>query len=180
MMAVSHIGKLTAEWSTVLNNSNIIISDASAKIKGSAKFSEINGVVTFRQMPGGVLVTAEIFGLPCEREDGNCVYGFHIHSGGECSGTADDPFADTNGHYNPKNVPHPYHSGDMPPLFGNGGYAYMRVFTNRFTVPEIVGKTVIIHDGVDDFTTQPAGNSGSKIACGKILPGEVKRNFPRF
>ena len=38
----------------------------------------------------------------------------------------------------------------------------------RFTVEEIVGKTVIIHSNADDFTTQPSGNSGEKIACGII------------
>lgn len=162
------------------NNGNNVISDATARIKGSGAFPEINGMVTFRQMPGGVLVSAEVFGLPCARNDGNCVYGFHIHDGGECSGNASDPFADADGHYNPENVPHPYHSGDLPPLFVNDGYAYMRVFTNRFNVSEIVGKTVIVHDGADDFTSQPAGNSGNKIACGKIIPGEIKHSFPRF
>lgn len=180
-MTLSLYGKSTAERSAILNNNgNSVISDATAKIKGSGEFPEINGVVTFRQMPGGVLVTAEVFGLPCERSDGNCIYGFHIHSGNECSGNESDPFANVNGHYNPRGVPHPYHAGDLPPLFGNGGYAYMRVFTNRFTVSEIVGRTVIIHGGVDDFTSQPAGNAGSKIACGKILPGEIKRGLPRF
>lgn len=56
----------------------------------------------------------------------------------------------------------------MPPLFGSSGYAYLAFFTNRFTVPEILGRTVVIHDIPDDFTTQPAGNAGMKIACGVI------------
>ena len=71
-------------------------------------------------------------------------------------------------HYNPKDCPHPYHAGDMPPLFGNNGEAFMAFMTDRFTVEEIIGKTVIIHSNPDDFTTQPGGNSGEKIACGKI------------
>ena len=44
----------------------------------------------------------------------------------------------------------------------------MKVFTDRFCVEEIIGKTVIIHNDPDDFHTQPAGNAGKKIACGVI------------
>lgn len=46
--------------------------------------------------------------------------------------------------------------------------SYMRVFINKFKVKGIIGKVIIIHDMPDDFTTQPSGNSGTKIACGKI------------
>jgi len=45
---------------------------------------------------------------------------------------------------------------------------FSMVLTNRFNLSEIIGKTIIIHSSVDDFTTQPAGNSGTKIACGEI------------
>ena len=44
----------------------------------------------------------------------------------------------------------------------------MTVLTNRFTVREIIGKTVVIHNMPDDFRSQPAGDSGMKIACGVI------------
>ena len=56
----------------------------------------------------------------------------------------------------------------MPPLFGADGYAFLAFVSSRFTVNEILGKTVIIHSGVDDFKTQPSGNAGEKIACGVI------------
>ena len=56
----------------------------------------------------------------------------------------------------------------MPPLFENNGYAYLSFFTNRFEVKDVIGKVVIIHDMPDDFNTNPSGNSGTKIACGKI------------
>lgn len=56
----------------------------------------------------------------------------------------------------------------MPPLFSNRGYAFQAFLTDRFTVLEILGRTVIIHDGTDDFTSQPAGNAGARIACGVI------------
>ena len=111
--------------------------------------------LNFYQRKAGVIVIAEVFG-------------FHIHSGNSCTGNADDYFADSMGHYNPRDCPHPYHAGDMPPLFGNNGYAFAAFFTDRFTVKEIVGKTVIIRSESDDFTTQPSGNPGAKIACGVI------------
>lgn len=44
----------------------------------------------------------------------------------------------------------------------------MMFFTNRFSIEEIIGRTVVIHDMTDDFKTQPSGNSGKKIACGVI------------
>ena len=63
---------------------------------------------------------------------------------------------------------HPNHSGDMPPLLGNQGYAWMAFYDKRFTIPEIIGKSLIIHRMPDNFTTQPAGDSGERIACGVI------------
>ena len=44
----------------------------------------------------------------------------------------------------------------------------MCVLVNKFKIKDIIGKVVIIHDSPDDFTTNPSGNSGKKIACGKI------------
>ena len=80
----------------------------------------------------------------------------------------DEAFADAMSHYNPMGCEHPYHAGDLPPLFGSNGSALLLFLTDRFSVKEVIGKTVIIHDRPDDFTTQPSGNSGTKIACGVI------------
>lgn len=143
---------------------------AHAAIKGSPQFPGINGMVFFYPLTNGTLVTAQINGLP--QDPGMCpadVFGFHIHEGNHCTGNAEDPFANTGGHYNPRGCPHPAHAGDLPPLFGNHGYAFMAVITDRFSVGEVIGRTVIIHSAPDDFTTQPSGNSGKKIACGEIM-----------
>lgn len=142
---------------------------AVATMRGSSKYPDINGMVRFYQTEYGVLVSAEISGLPAP--DVQCkspIFGFHIHSGSQCRGNESDPFADALSHYNPGDCPHPHHAGDMPPLFGNNGYAFQVFLTDRFSANEIVGKTVIIHSAPDDFTTQPSGNSGEKIACGQI------------
>ena len=142
---------------------------ASAQIKGSNAFPDISGMVQLYQTKAGVILTAQVSGLPTPA--GKCdspVFAFHIHSGDSCTGNEADPFANALTHYNPNNCPHPYHAGDLPPLFGNNGFAFLAFLTDRFTVDEVVGKTIIIHSEPDDFTTQPAGNAGTKIACGKI------------
>lgn len=134
---------------------------AVAKIKGGTKFLAIDGTVEFYKMSKGVIVVANVENLP--KTDTN-IFAFHIHEGNDC----EDNFNNTGSHYNPTNEAHPRHAGDMPPLFANDGFAWNAFYTNRFDENEIIGKTVIIHDNVDDFITQPAGNSGEKIACGVI------------
>ena len=145
--------------------------NAVAIMKGSDKYPEIKGRVLFHQMNDGVLVRAEIIGLP--KGKGECkspVFAFHLHEGKKCSGIELDPFADVGEHFNPDGCPHPYHAGDMPPLFGANGKAFAMFLTERFKVTEIIGRTVIIHAMPDDFETQPSGNAGEKIACGVIMP----------
>ena len=56
----------------------------------------------------------------------------------------------------------------MPPLFAFNGYAWGAFYTRRFTVDEVEGLSVIVHSQRDDFTSQPAGDSGKRIACGII------------
>lgn len=144
---------------------------AVAFLAGSRKYPRITGEVRFSQTPAGVVVYAQVEGLPeaetpCEER----IFGFHIHEGTACSGNETDPFADALTHYNPRMCPHPSHAGDLPPLFGCHGLALSVFLTDRFTVDEILGKAMIVHDQPDDFTTQPSGNSGTKIACGIIQP----------
>lgn len=89
-------------------------------------------------------------------------------SGSSCTGNDEDEFANAKTHFNPTKCSHPFHIGDLPPLIENNGYAYMSVLINKFKIQDILGKVLIIHDMPDDFSTQPSGNSGTKIACGKI------------
>ncbi len=142
---------------------------AIAEIKGNGGNSQISGTVKFYQTEYGVVVVAELHGLPAST--GICtspIFAFHIHEGMECTGNMADPFSNAKTHYNPHNCPHPYHAGDLPPLFGAKGYAFSAFLTNRFRVSEIIGRTAIVHSSPDDFTTQPSGNAGEKLACGKI------------
>lgn len=140
--------------------------DAAAWITGNAAHPRLSGLVKFyRTSYGGVLVEAEIFGLPNITDQGSSnFYAMHIHEFGNCSGNFDK----TGSHYNPTGQPHPEHAGDLLPLLGNQGYAWSAFYDKRFTIEEIIGKSVIIHSGRDDFTTQPSGDSGDKIGCGEI------------
>ncbi len=82
--------------------------DARADIRGSAAYPGLNGRASFYQTKDGVLLSVEVMGLP--GGDGPCaggVFGFHIHEGEACTGTAEDPFADAKGHYNPNDCKHP-------------------------------------------------------------------------
>lgn len=142
---------------------------AYAELKGSSDYPDINGIVRFYQTNNGVLIVSEICGLP--HSHSVCQYpvlGFHIHEGSKCAGDMDDHFSDAMAHYNPCDCAHPFHAGDLPPLFSNDGYAFSVFLTNRFSLAEVIGKTVIIHKNPDDFTTQPSGNSGEKLACGVV------------
>ena len=143
---------------------------AVADIKGSSAYPNIRGTATFKPKHNGVVVTIEVLGLPYSNSECNDrVLGLHIHGGTSCTSNAQDSFANAGTHFNPDNCKHPKHAGDLPPLFGNNGYAYLSVFTSRFSIDDIIGKVLIIHDMPDDFTTQPSGNAGTKIACGEIM-----------
>lgn len=160
-----------------MNQNNILCNifnrsaNAVAFVTGSKDYPDIRGKILFYQLNNAVLVRCEIIGLPIK--EGRCenpIFALHIHSGSECSGDEKDSFSKANGHYNPQNCPHPYHAGDLPPLFSVKGNALSAFLTERISVSEILYKTVIIHSDPDDFTTQPSGNAGEKIACGVITP----------
>ena len=137
--------------------------DAVAEIRGGMDAPQLTGCVRFYQENESVLVQARISGLP--RKSATGFFGFHIHQGESCSGT---DFPKTGSHYNPMDQVHPKHAGDLPPLLSYHGKAYLSVKTERFSVNEIIGRTVVIHSDPDDFHSQPAGNAGKKIACGII------------
>ncbi len=129
-----------------------------------------SGVVNFTQLGDKVLVDADIAGLtPGE-------HGFHIHEKGDCSATDG---TSAGGHFNPNGHAHgnpatpEHHVGDLPMLTADAsGHAKLHVELTSITLQEgagnIVGKSVIVHQKVDDYQTQPSGNSGARVACGVI------------
>ena len=142
---------------------------AVAVLSGSEAHPHLSGTVQFYETGSGVLVLTSICGLPAGT--GPCdspVFGLHIHEGGACTGTQSEPFSDALGHFNPAGCPHPYHAGDLPPVFCAAGQGLSLTLTRRFSVEQVLGRTVILHARPDDFTTQPAGNAGKRMACGVI------------
>ena len=136
---------------------------AVAYVRGGKDAPSLFGEIRFYDQRRSVLVIADIQNLPRTNVSG--FFALHVHEGNSCSGEA---FANTKNHYNPKDTPHPNHAGDLPPLLLCNGGAFMAVETDRFRVSDVIGRTVVIHSGPDDFTSQPSGNAGKKIACGLI------------
>lgn len=146
------------------------VPDAIAHIRGTEKYRRIIGILKLYQMPSGVFVVLAAQGMP-KVQDPICrggIFAVHIHDGVSCLTRDGVPLADVGAHYNPTGCAHPYHAGDLPPLFADDGYGWYAALTRRFSVEEVVGKVVIIHERPDDFTTQPSGNPGAIIACGVI------------
>jgi Cu-Zn family superoxide dismutase len=159
------IGALVAGCATMEPSGNSAVADLAPTAGNTAK-----GTVTFLQKGDRVLVVAKVSGLA----PGN--HGFHIHEKGDCS-AADAMSA--GGHFNPMNKPHAHpsvadrHTGDMPMLIADtSGNATLTTELTIMTIGaganDIVGKGVIVHKDPDDFTTQPTGNSGARVACGVI------------
>ncbi|MGI6701283.1 MAG: superoxide dismutase family protein [Christensenellales bacterium] len=152
-----------------------MINKAKAVVKGGLLYPDINGTVLFTQFRDGVEINVKIHNLPAfSRADGKAVgpFGFHIHNGKSCEiGTIDDQFPLSGTHYNPGDRPHGDHAGDFPVLMPmSDGTAMMKFTSDKFLVSDIMGLTVLIHESPDDYRTEPAGNSGEKIACGVITP----------
>lgn len=139
---------------------------AIANIRGNSGNPLLKGVASFYSIPtGGILIQVEVFRLPDQQlPDCSGFFGMHIHENGDCT----LPFDKTGLHYNPTNQEHPNHAGDLPPLLSKDGYAWTAFYDGRLALADVLGRSLVIHDMRDDFTTQPAGGSGEKIGCGVI------------
>lgn len=151
---------------------------ARATVLGGPLAPQISGTVYFYDVPGGTWVHTRVSGLPEYQPalpGGDPVgpHGYHIHVFGTCAvGSPGDPFQAAGPHWSPDNQPHGNHAGDFPVLFSNNGFAEMGFFTDRFKPWQIVNRAVLIHENPDDYRSQPAGDSGRRLACGVIYPCE--------
>jgi Cu-Zn family superoxide dismutase len=133
------------------------------------KGNKVSGVVKFIQRKGYVTVRAHVTGLTPGK------HGFHIHESGDCS--APDA-SSAKGHFNPAKHDHGgptakvRHAGDLGNLKANDkGVAHYERDDAMITLSgkdNILGKSIIVHEKEDDYKTQPTGNAGARVACGKI------------
>lgn len=137
---------------------------------------QAKGTVTFEKKPAGVEVAVQLEGL----KPG--VHGFHVHEKGDCS--APDA-ASAGGHFNPAQQPHAAreaparHAGDLGNVEADAsGKVQIKIIDPKLRLdgPEsIVGKAVIVHEKADDYTTQPTGNAGGRVACGVVKAAATPR-----
>jgi len=132
----------------------------------------VSGTLTLMPMGDGVHITGEVGGL----KPGD-TRGFHIHEKGDCS-AADASTA--GGHFNPAAQAHgrsgqgAHHAGDTDNIVADAkGVARINAHLTGVTLGggaanDIAGRAVIVHAAADDYTTQPTGNAGARVACGVI------------
>jgi Cu-Zn family superoxide dismutase len=132
--------------------------------------NKVTGTVTFTEEADGVRVQANLTGLTPGK------HGFHVHEFGDCSGA---DLASAGAHFNPTNKPHAgpdateRHEGDMGNIEADAsGNAKLDYIDHHISLTNdeqsVIGRSVVVHAKVDDLKSQPAGDSGARIACGVI------------
>lgn len=142
---------------------SVIQAKSGSKVSGEVIFSEIDGEVTMKALIKGA-------------SPGD--HAIHIHLEGDCS--AEDG-SSAGGHWNPTGEDHgrwgaaPFHRGDIGNIkVGADGEGRISRTTDLWCLDcgdeskNVVGKAIIIHQGIDDFSTQPSGAAGPRIGCGEI------------
>jgi superoxide dismutase, Cu-Zn family len=133
------------------------------------KGSKVQGLVSFSKASDGMHIEVSLQGLSPGP------HGFHIHEFGDCTSLDANS---AGGHFNPTNMPHGSptaerrHAGDLGNVEADaGGNVKFKLVTSALSLDgpsSILGRGVIVHAQADDFTTQPTGASGPRVACGVI------------
>lgn len=138
----------------------------------SASGSLVSGSVTLKPMGDGVHLTGTVGGFAA-----NSQHGIHVHAKGDCSAADASSAGD---HFNPTAEAHgrastePHHAGDMDNLVADGeGVATVNIHLHGVTLGggaanDIAGRALVVHAAPDDYTSQPSGNSGARVACAVI------------
>jgi len=136
--------------------------------------SKVKGEVSFTDENGTIIMTGTFSGL----SEGE--HAIHLHETADCSS---DDGKSTGGHWNPTNEPHGkwgdatgYHKGDIGNFTADAeGNATVAFSTDQWCIgceddnKNILAKAVIVHQGVDDFTSQPSGDAGARISCTGVI-----------
>ena len=140
---------------------------AMAKLKDSKGQSV--GEVMLKQTPHGTLLHAKFSNLPAG------AHAFHVHTVGKC----EPPFKSAGGHFNPGGKKHGFmaadglHAGDMPNIHVPASGSLETEVLNTLlkldsSLFDADGAAIVLHEGPDDYKTDPAGAAGARIACGVI------------
>lgn len=136
--------------------------------------SSVTGTLRLRDSAAGLRIQGEVRGL-----QPNAEHGFHIHEKGDCGNNGNA----SGGHFNPAGGMHGKfggagtHAGELPSLVADAaGVARFSVDVHTISLTDgaannVVGRALVVHRDPDDFSTQPAGNSGPRIACAVITRG---------
>lgn len=154
------------------------VTKAVAEVK-PYKDNKISGVITFTKVSDGIQIIGNVHGLKPGK------HGFHVHEHGDCSG---EDGMKAGGHFNPTHTKHggpdspERHVGDLGNLEADAdGYAHYERVDKVIALEgenSILGRSIVIHADPDDFTTQPTGASGARIACGMIEAVEDRLSNP--
>ena len=137
-----------------------------------ASASLVSGKLAIAAIDGGVRIEGELGGL-----GRGGIHAIHVHERGDCSAAAG---SSAGGHFNPASSAHGragtpvHHLGDMDNLTANArGVARVDLQLQGVTLGsgapnDILGRALVVHAGPDDYSSQPAGNSGARVACGVI------------
>ena len=130
------------------------------------KDNKVQGRITFTEKNGVTQVRGNVRNLT----PGD--HGFHIHEFGDLrspDGTA------AGGHFNPEGKAHggpdaaEHHVGDLGNITANAdGVAQVKVDVKGLKVHFILGRSIVVHGGKDDLTSQPSGAAGPRVAVGVI------------
>lgn len=146
---------------------------AEAIITGTKSDTTVNGTAVFTQGSDGKVKMELTVTAP---QMANRSVAVHLHEHGDCGASG----MNTHGHWNPTGKAHgkwgsgEFHSGDIGNVtLDSAGKGTASIETDLWSIggdsaKDITGKAVIVHSGVDDYTTQPTGNAGSRIGCGVI------------
>lgn len=150
-----------------------MVSHAEAAVSGTYPDTTVTGTAKFDTTKSGKVKMKIEITVPAKADKSVAV---HIHEHGDCG----DSGKMAHGHWNPTNAQHgkwgvgSFHSGDIGNVkLDSKGKGTLSLETDLWTLggkpdKNILGKALIVHGGVDDFTTQPTGNAGSRIGCGVI------------
>jgi superoxide dismutase, Cu-Zn family len=129
------------------------------------------GSAQLNQLEQGVQIVIAVSGLPVGK------HALHIHETGAC----EPPFESAGGHFNPTGAEHGFdspggpHAGDLPNIYVGEGALEVEYITDRVTLADGEtslfdedGSAIVIHEGQDDYVSEPAGDAGNRLACGVI------------